>query len=75
MSNKIAGELKRLDATNQEKFDEALIALDGTENKSKLGANAMLGFRWPSPRRLPLQRSSHCSAMSAGKARMCCPFP
>jgi enolase len=28
---------------NQRTLDEALIALDGTDNKSKLGANAMLG--------------------------------
>ena len=31
------------DATPQEAIDAALIALDGTENKSKLGANAILG--------------------------------
>ncbi len=29
-------------ASNQRKIDEAMIALDGTENKSRLGANAML---------------------------------
>ena len=28
---------------NVEEIDEAMLALDGTENKSKLGANAMLG--------------------------------
>lgn len=28
---------------NQTEFDDALIQLDGTQNKSKLGANAMLG--------------------------------
>ena len=32
-----------LDATAQVQIDEALIALDGTENKSRLGANAILG--------------------------------
>ncbi|MBI4115495.1 MAG: phosphopyruvate hydratase [Candidatus Omnitrophica bacterium] len=31
------------DATKQEELDELLIKLDGTENKSKLGANATLG--------------------------------
>lgn len=34
----------RLDATNQISIDAALIALDGTENKEKLGANAILGI-------------------------------
>ena len=32
-----------MDAASQEKLDEAMLKLDGTPNKSKLGANAMLG--------------------------------
>jgi enolase len=32
-----------MDAAEQAKIDETLIALDGTENKSRLGANAILG--------------------------------
>ena len=32
-----------LDAEDQLKIDETMIALDGTKNKSKLGANAVLG--------------------------------
>ena len=32
-----------LDASDQRALDEALIALDGTPNKSRLGANAILG--------------------------------
>lgn len=39
----IAPELIGLDATEQVFIDELMIALDGTENKSKLGANAILG--------------------------------
>src|SRR5579863_1438505 len=39
----IASRLRCADAANQLALDDALIALDGTENKSKLGANAMLG--------------------------------
>ncbi len=35
--------LKGMSALEQRKIDEALIALDGTQNKSKLGANAILG--------------------------------
>lgn len=31
------------DADNQKEIDSKMISLDGTENKSKLGANAMLG--------------------------------
>ncbi|WP_054951285.1 phosphopyruvate hydratase [Numidum massiliense] len=39
----IAPELVGYDALDQVGVDKALIALDGTENKGKLGANAILG--------------------------------
>jgi enolase len=39
----IAGELVGSDASDQAALDERLIALDGTPNKSRLGANALLG--------------------------------
>ena len=39
----IADEIEGLDAENQRGIDAILIALDGTENKGRLGANAMLG--------------------------------
>ncbi|MBD3366934.1 MAG: phosphopyruvate hydratase [Candidatus Eisenbacteria bacterium] len=39
----IAPEILGLDADDQVFIDEMLISLDGTENKSKLGANAILG--------------------------------
>ncbi len=39
----IAPALKGMDATKQLEIDERLIELDGTENKEKLGANAILG--------------------------------
>jgi enolase len=39
----IAPALRGADATDQLTIDRALIELDGTANKSKLGANAMLG--------------------------------
>lgn len=41
--NEIIGpKIKGKDATKQKEIDEFLIKLDGTENKSKLGANAIL---------------------------------
>jgi enolase len=39
----IAEQLVGMEALSQGEVDAALIALDGTDNKSKLGANAMLG--------------------------------
>ena len=38
----ISGELKGMSVNEQASIDKAMIELDGTENKSKLGANAML---------------------------------
>ena len=39
----IASKLKGADAANQRAIDQTMIELDGTANKSKLGANATLG--------------------------------
>ncbi len=39
----IADAVIGMEAENQNEVDEAMIALDGTENKGKLGANAILG--------------------------------
>ena len=39
----IAGELVGMDAEDQPDLDAAMIELDGTENKGRLGANAILG--------------------------------
>jgi enolase len=41
--NEIAPLLTDYEAEDQEDIDAAMIALDGTENKSRLGANAILG--------------------------------
>ena len=43
INNIIAPELVGLDALDQVDIDRTMIELDGTENKGKLGANAILG--------------------------------
>ncbi len=43
VNNKIAKELEGVSVLRQTFIDELMIELDGTENKSKLGANAILG--------------------------------
>lgn len=43
VNKKISKALKKLNVYEQAKIDKILIDLDGTENKSKLGANAILG--------------------------------
>ena len=43
VNSEIAGILRGRDASDQEGLDRALIELDGTPNKGRLGANAILG--------------------------------
>ena len=43
VEDEIADALEGFDATEQAAIDRAMIELDGTENKSRLGANAILG--------------------------------
>ena len=58
----IAPELEGFDATNQRLLDQTMIALDGTANKSRLGANAILAVSMAAARaaaqtlELPLYR-------------------
>ena len=43
INNILAKELRGLPVLNQGDIDRMMIQMDGTENKSKLGANAILG--------------------------------
>ncbi len=60
VNTKIAPELIELDPRNQEHIDRLMIELDSTPNKSKLGANAILGVSLAAARAaassLPLYR-------------------
>ena len=42
VNNLISKALKNIDLNDQSKIDKILIELDGTEQKKKLGANAIL---------------------------------
>lgn len=44
VKGELASAVVGLDPANQREVDEKMIALDGTENKSRLGANAILGI-------------------------------
>ena len=52
INNEISEAILGLDASEQAFLDKTLIDLDGTENKSRLGANAMLANMALAPRRL-----------------------
>ena len=63
VNTEIASTIIGLDAADQKSLDHKLIAFDGTENKSRLGANAMLGVSLAvarataDDRQMPLYRS------------------
>ena len=57
VNGKIAKELIGMDATRMIEVDNAMFALDGTANKSKLGANAILGC-------FPCNRKSSCKFLN-----------
>ena len=59
INNKISDTLKGLESDDQKKFDKALLDLDGSENKTNLGANATLAVSLA---------NSKCSALSNKKS-------
>jgi len=74
VNTKIALELIGADALDQVGIDRALIELDGTPNKGKLGANAILACR--SQPRMQRQRhlANRCSGTSGARMRRFCRY-
>ena len=75
VNGEIADALIGLDALDQVALDRALIELDGTDNKGRLGANAILGVSPRRPPRRPPQRvrRCRCTATSAAPTPASCP--
>lgn len=75
----IAPAVKGLDARDQPTLDAQLRELDGTENKSNLGANALLGVSLAAARaaafsqKIPLYQ--HIHALFGGEEEPCLPLP
>ncbi len=62
VTNKIAPAVFGMDAADQVTLDNAMIKLDGTSNKSKLGANAILSVSMAAARAAAALASPyHCS--------------
>ncbi len=71
----IAPKLKGLDPLNQSSIDSILLELDGTPNKSKLGANAMLGVSLAIARAAANARELPLYAYLGGKTANTLPLP
>jgi len=75
----IAPKLKGKDVVNQKEVDELMLALDGTENKSKLGANAILGVSMAvcragsAAKKMPLYK--HIAELAGNKEKLFSPLP
>merc|ERR1712190_82246 len=65
--------------TQQKKLDDKMIKIDGTENKSKLGANAILGVSLAATKAaaeakgVPLYK--HIAQLAGNKAKLTLPVP
>jgi hypothetical protein len=73
VNSKIAPELIGLDPRDQEAIDQLMIELDGTPNKAKLGANAILGVSHGGRQGRRRAVGCRCTATSAAPAPRRCP--
>jgi len=71
----IAPALLGSDAADQPDIDAALIDLDGTSNKGKLGANAILGVSLACAHASATATTCRSIGTSAGRGRGSCPCP
>ena len=71
----IAPEVLGIDASCQEEIDALMIDLDGTANKSKLGANAILGVSIAVASAAAQSATLHYIAISADAEQTYCPSP
>ena len=75
VNTEIAECLIGMNVLDQVSIDKAMIELDGTPNKSRLGANAILGASLPAPRLLPSPWAWLCTTISAASTPSSCLCP
>lgn len=79
VNNIIAPKLKGLNPENQKEIDRTMLELDGTENKSKLGANAILGVSMAVCRAGAAAKKvhlyQHLADLAENKEKMAIPLP
>ncbi len=71
----IAPEVAGLDPSEQEKIDRLMISLDGTSNKSSLGANALLGVSMAVAKAAAMDRKTPLYAYLGGPEAVAVPVP
>ena len=73
VNGEIFNALRDRDATDQRGIDQTLIELDGTPNKSRLGANAILGVSLAVAKAAAEACTLRCIGISAARVPTCCP--
>ena len=75
VNGEIAESVAGHDATDQQGLDDKLIALDGTDNKSRLGANAILGVSLAAARAAAAEENLPLWRYLGGEAAHILPVP
>ena len=75
VNGEIAEALVGLNALDQPSIDKLLIELDGTPNKTRLGANAMLGVSLAVAKAAAMATACPCTTISAASTPRPCPCP
>ena len=79
VNGEIANNLRGRDARDQKGLDDAMIALDGTHNKSRLGANAMLAVSLACAKAAALDKNiplyEHIKSLSGSRKPFTLPVP
>ena len=73
--DEIAGAIRGADAADQRSLDERLVELDGTPNKGRLGANAILGVSLAAARAAASHASQPVYRWLGGEAASTLPVP
>jgi enolase len=71
----IASAVAGLDAADQAALDQTMIALDGTPNKARLGANAILGVSLAAAKAMAMEESQPLWAYLGGSGAQVLPVP
>jgi enolase len=74
-NGEIAAAVRGLDAADQERLDRRLIELDGTPNKARLGANAILGASLAAAKATAAERGLSLFRSLGGEAARTLPVP
>ncbi len=72
VNGEIANALANMDAADQRALDQKMIELDGTDNKGRLGANAILAVSMAAARAAAMSMACRSIVISAARARTRC---